>query len=347
MTSIATFLALCAVGGVHVGSAAQTPVSPDHLRKVALVVGNAGYVNAAALPNALHDASDICSALRQLDFDVICKLNVASKRDFKDAIYQFTGKVDEKSVALFYYAGHGVQLDGLNYVIPINAALRTKSDIEDESLQINYLMNELETRHAALNLFVLDACRNNPFINPIRGYAPALGMASQLYAPQNSIIAMSTGPGQLSLDGAGRNGTFTKNLLAAILMPRQPVEDMLKVASRGTSADAKQLGQRQDPQITTSYSDKFCLAGCAVSTIANAGQLRQKAAELSNLQLTIAETVAQQAELEQQKAALLKQREEISRIRAAVNVEADSAIQSRKVEAPPPAKKPMTILPVF
>ena len=313
---LALVLALGAGGAMSAGQggAARPGSDNDRLRKVALVVGNAAYANALPLANPLNDASDVCGALRRLDFDVVCKLNVATKREFKDAIYEFSGKINEQTVAFFYFAGHGLQIDGLNYVIPTQAALRTKSDIEDESVQINYLMNELEARHAALNIFVLDACRDNPFVSPIRGYAPTLGLASQLYAPRNSIIAMSTGPGQLSLDGAGRNGTFTRNLLKSIFTPRQSVEDMFKEVSGATRAEAKKLGRRQDPQITTSYADRYCLAGCNDGTLA-AGD-GQKAGGLDQLQLALAQTRAKQQELDEQKAALLKKQEEIERIKA-------------------------------
>ncbi len=345
-------LTLCAAG------AWSAPAKPDNsandaLRKVALVVGNAEYANALPLANPLNDASDVCSALRKLDFDVICKLNIASKRAFKDAIYEFSGKLNENSVAFFYFAGHGLQIDGLNYLIPTKAALRTKSDIEDESVQINYLMNELEARRPALNIFVLDACRDNPFVSPIRGYAPTMGLASQLYMPRNSIVAMSTGPGQLSLDGTGRNGTFTKNLLKHVLTPRQTVEDMFKAASGGTRGDAQQLNRRQDPQIMSSYADTFCLGGCgdrrgAAASAPNA--LSQ--AELARLQDSLAATRARQLELEELNSTLLKKQQELEAVREAArqsasNATAEPDVRTRKVEVPDNRPKPIPIVPSF
>ncbi|MEJ7808402.1 MAG: caspase family protein [Telluria sp.] len=312
MHAITHLLLTCGVALCAAGASAS---ANDSLRKVALVVGNGSYSHALALPNPPNDASDVCNALRKLDFEVICKLNLATKREFKDAIYEFSGKLNENSVAFFYFAGHGLQIDGLNYLIPTNAALRTKSDIEDESVQINYLMNELETRRAAVNIFVLDACRNNPFINPVRGYAPTMGMATQLYAPRNSIVAMSTGPGQLSLDGVGRNGTFNKNLLKHLVRPGLGVEEMLKAVSGGTRTEALKEGLRQDPQITSSYADKYCVAGCGDTRLAGAnGQL--SAAELAKLQRSLAQTRATQLELEQQKTALTNKQAELDAMRA-------------------------------
>ena len=284
--------------------------------KVALVIGNAGYTEASPLKNSGNDASDMCAALKKLGFDVICKLDIATKREFKDAIYEFTGKVNSRSVALFYFAGHGLQIDGLNYLVPVNAALRTRSDLEDESVQINYLMSELDARQAALNIFLLDACRDNPYANPTRGYVPRLGLASQLFAPRNSIIAMSTGAGQLSLDGDGRNGTFTKNLLQHLGTPRQSIEEMLKAASSGTRADASRLKRQQDPQITMSFTDKFCLAGCSdAAPRSDDSQLAARTTELNRLQATIAETRVKQAELDAQRALLLERRAELDVLR--------------------------------
>lgn len=337
MTSLARmFLALLltlVASGVLAGeerSAASVPAG--ELRKVALVVGNGLYANALALPNTSNDANDVCAALKRLDFDVICKLNIGSKREFKDAIFDFTGRINEKTVAFFYFAGHGLQIDGLNYLVPTNAALRTKSDIEDESVPVNYLMNELESRHAALNIFVFDACRNNPFINPIRGYAPTLGLASQLYTPRNSILALATGPGQMSLDGTGRNSTFTKNLLRFMPTPRQSVEEMLKAASGAASADARRLGHLQDPQLTISYTDKYCLAGCTDRALAADGAARHaKAEELDTLQATIAQTKAKQLELDEQKAALLKKQAELAALEA--NLKSAAALQAERAQS--------------
>jgi uncharacterized caspase-like protein len=301
--------------------------------KIALVVGNAKYANALPLNNSSNDASDMCAALGKLGFEVICKLDIATKRDFKDAIYEFTGKINQRSVAVFYFAGHGLQVEGVNYLVPVKAELRTRSDIEDESVQLNYLMSELEARNAALNIFLLDACRDNPFANPIRGYVPMMGLATQLYAPRNSIVAMSTGAGQLSLDGDGRNGTFTKNLLLNIGVPGRSIEDTLKAVSLGTRTEAGRLNRRQDPQITISFADRFCLAGCSDAAAVSAAneQLKAKTAELGRLEATIAETRTKQAELDAQQALLQKKRTELDALRLGMeNVESKQEELARR-----------------
>lgn len=401
-----TLLVTVAAPCVCRAQGSKPPEAPP-LHRLALVIGNGAYVNAAPLQNPANDAGDVCAALRELGFEVICKTDLATKRAFKDAIFEFTGRTRKETIALFYFAGHGVQIDGLNYLVPTGAALRTKSDIEDESVQVNYLMTEMDSRQAALNIFLFDACRDNPFVTPIRGYAPQLGLASQLYTPGNTILAMSTGPGQLSLDGSGRNGTFTRSLLKNIGTPRLAVEDMLKAVSRGTGEEARRLGRQQLPQITTSYTERYCLAGCTDAPLAaSAPQLDAKTQEVDTLQQLIGQAKAKQTELDEQKNALLKKQGEVDQLRQSVertqagqaaqdaaqvkrlneeiaqatartqeldaikavlqrkqqeldqsrdrlaqqqaSIELqDKAIQTRKIDPPPPRKKRATIVPTF
>jgi uncharacterized caspase-like protein len=337
MKALPGFLfALLALIAARPAAAAANPETarPAEIRsKIALVVGNSHYVNAAPLKNAANDGNDMCAAFRKLGFDVICRLDVGTKREFKDAIFEFTGKINPDTVAVFYFAGHGVQIDGVNYLIPTKAALRTKSDVEDESVQINYLMSELEGRKAALNLFFLDACRDNPFVDPLRGYVPLMGFASQFFAPRNSIIAMSTGTGQVSLDGDGRNGTFTKNLLQHLGTPNVPVEEMLKSVSLGTRADARKLARLQDPQVTSTYAERFCLAGCGGSGAAASGQetLKTRSAELARLEATINEAKARQAELEKKQEEMDQMRKTLAMQQASIEAK-NKEIQLRSIQ---------------
>lgn len=312
--------------------------APEVQNKVALVIGNSRYTNALPLKNPENDAKDMCAAFRKVGFEVICKLDIATKRDFKDAIYEFTGKVNRNSVAAFYFAGHGIQMDGVNYLIPTTAALRTKSDLEDESVQINYLMSELESRAAALNVFIIDACRDNPFASPIRGYVPALGLASQIYTPRNSIVALSTGPGQLSLDGSGRNGTYTKNLVQHLATPDQSIEDMFKAVGKGTRADAGRFGRQQDPQTIASFTERFCMGGCGeAATPRGREPARPEADRLQAIR---------QNELEAERQALLKKQDDVDRLRQSLaaqqaRMEAEQNTRTRAI-APPekPPEKP-------
>jgi hypothetical protein len=321
-------------------------------RKIALVIGNAIYENAPKLPNALNDANDMCASLRTIGFDTTCKSNISSKRQFKEVLYNFTEQITKGTVVLFYFAGHGVEMDGVNYLIPTKATLMTKSDIDDESVQLNYILREFSARRAALNIFMLDACRDNPFLNPLRDYVPRLGFATQLDIPGNSILAVSTGANQVSMDGDGRNGTFTKNILQSLATPNIPVSDMLQQAMLATTTEAGSKGKIQNPMVTFSFHGKYCFGGCVGDPPTNSAlvseqeEITKKREELARLQASIdeakakqqqieserqasiAQAMAKQREIELERQALLKKEAEISNIREAVRTTEAKAVAS-------------------
>ena len=343
----------------------QTQLSKSS-KKLALVIGNGIYENAPKLPNALNDANDMCATLRTLGFETTCKSDISSKRQFKEVLYNFTEQINKGAVVLFYFAGHGVEIDGINYLIPTKAALMTKSDIDDESIQLNYVLREFSARRAALNIFVLDACRDNPFLNPLRDYVPRLGFATQLDIPGNSILAVSTGANQVSLDGDGRNGTFTKNILQSLATPNIPVADMLQHAMWSTTTEAGRKGKIQNPMVAFSFHGKYCFGGCVGDLPVNSAltseeeEIARKREELARLQASIdeakakqlqiemerqasiAEARAKQQEIESEKQALLTREAEMSKVReagkAAKSIAADSdaakqALLSKEREA--------------
>lgn len=321
-------------------------------KKIALVIGNAIYENAPKLPNALNDANDMCASLRTIGFDTTCKSNISSKRQFKEVLYNFTEQITKGTVVLFYFAGHGVEMDGVNYLIPTKATLMTKSDIDDESVQLNYILREFSARRAALNIFMLDACRDNPFLNPLRDYVPRLGFATQLDIPGNSILAVSTGANQVSMDGDGRNGTFTKNILQSLATPNIPVSDMLQQAMFATTTEAGSKGKIQNPMVTFSFHGKYCFGGCVGDPPTNSAliseqeEITKKREELARLQASIdeakakqqqieserqasiAQAMAKQREIELERQALLKKEAEISNIREAVKTTEAKAVAS-------------------
>lgn len=309
----------------------------EPMKKFALVIGNSKYDNAPVLPNTINDATDMCSALKALKFDVTCKTNVASKREFKDVLYEFTDKVDKNSVMLFYFAGHGVEVEGVNYLIPTKAALKTKSDIDDESVQLNYVLREFSARRGGLNIFILDACRDNPFLNPLRDYVPRLGFATQMDIPANSILAVSTGANQVSLDGAGRNGTFTKNVLAALAELHLPVTEVFRNAMMSTTADARRMGKEQAPMVTFSYNAKYCFGGCTGEPPATRlkdneeEEIVKRREELVNLRAAIAEAQARQSQIESERQALLDKQADINRLREAIR-EAEARREASNAE---------------
>ncbi|CAG0979535.1 hypothetical protein RHDC4_01794, partial [Rhodocyclaceae bacterium] len=175
------------------------PVAADE-KRVALVVGNAAYPS-SPLKNPVNDARAISAKLKALGFEVITRENVAQK-DMTRAITQFGEKLARKgAVGLFYYAGHGMQVRGKNYLIPVDAQISSEASVRSEAIDVDSMLEQLST--SALGIVILDACRNNPFERRFRG---ASGGLAQMDAPKGTLIAYATAPGKVASDGDGRNG---------------------------------------------------------------------------------------------------------------------------------------------
>lgn len=177
--------------------------------RFALVVGNSAYKE-APLKNPVNDASDIASVLAKCGFQVTLELDVSLK-EMKTAVTRFGEKLRKSGgVGLFYYAGHGMQLKGRNYLIPIGNKIHSASDVEFETLNASRILGKMADADNKLNIVILDACRNNPFARSFRSISSGL---AQMDAPKGTLIAYATAPGSVAADGEGRNGIFTKYLL--------------------------------------------------------------------------------------------------------------------------------------
>lgn len=190
--------------------------------RVALVIGNAAYPGVGALRNPVHDATDMAAKLRTLGFDVILRTDVRQKEMLR-SLTEFGNKIQPGSEALFFYAGHGMQVRGRNYLVPVDADIRSESSVSSETVDVDQLLDKLTS--ARLSMVILDACRNNPFERSIRGGGQGL---AQINAPTGTLIAYATAPGKVAADGEGRNGRYTEELLAAIDTPGIKVEDVFK-----------------------------------------------------------------------------------------------------------------------
>ncbi|MDX2155621.1 MAG: caspase family protein [Hyphomicrobiaceae bacterium] len=188
-------------------------------RRVALVVGNSAYQHTAALANPRNDASDMAGALERTGFEVIVALD-AGKTDMDRALRAFADKVASADVALFYYAGHGLQVGNQNFLVPVEARLARERDLEFEAVKLDFVLRQMEIdRDGKTTIVMLDACRDNPLT---RNLARSMGTRStavgQGLAPAatgvGTFIAYSTQPGNVALDGAGRNSPFTAALLS-------------------------------------------------------------------------------------------------------------------------------------
>lgn len=220
--------------------------------KIALVIGNAKYAGSAALNNPENDAKDITAALKKLDFQVVEKLNL-SQKEMNKAIGDFGKKIDKDTVALFYYAGHGLQLKGKNYLVPIDASISAEPQIRSESIDIETVFDQME--NSGTSIVILDACRNNPFEKKMRGGSNGL---AQVDAPQGMIIAYSTAPGKTALDGDGRNGVYTQELVKIIGMPNLSIEQVFK---RVRASVSKHSDGSQIPWETSSLTGDFYFVG--------------------------------------------------------------------------------------
>ena len=231
-------------------------------KRVALIIGNADYARVPKLDNAVHDARDICKVLRELAFETLCFENLATRRDMKNAISTFVDQLSKGAIGLFYYAGHGLQIKGENYVIPIGATINVEADVEDETLGLYYVMQRLDEARNSFNLIILDACRNNPIKKSRIG---GEGGLAQMDAPAGTMIIYATGPGKVAVDGdaSSRNGLFTAQLLKNISRPGLQVEEMFKAVVKGVQEDSKKLaGIAQTPWMNSNFSGSFCFAGC-------------------------------------------------------------------------------------
>jgi uncharacterized caspase-like protein len=204
--------------------------------RVALVIGNGAYPT-APLRNPVNDARLMTDALRALGFNVEAYENLSQKQ-MNRAIKTFGARLSDRGavVGLFYFAGHGMQVNGRNYLIPIDAEIRHESDVDIESVDVGTLVAQMEAWKNRLNIVVLDACRDNPFAGRFRSLAR--GLAS-MDAPAGTLIAYATAPGRIALDGPGPNSPYTAALAKAIALPGLRIEDVFKRVRQAVRAETR------------------------------------------------------------------------------------------------------------
>ena len=191
--------------------------------RIALVIGNSEYINVSRLNNPVNDANDISNILSRLQFKVVKIIN-ATRDQMYSAINSFLKELDDNAVGLFYYAGHGMQIDGKNYLIPIDCEATTKEKTVFSSYCMEDYLNGIAVYRGKTNICILDACRNNPFANS-RGMVS--GFSAFISQPQGTIIAFSTSPDSPASDGIS-NGLYTEVLKDSLLIPNIKIEDMFK-----------------------------------------------------------------------------------------------------------------------
>ncbi|GCE58359.1 GUN4 domain-containing protein [Microcystis aeruginosa] len=228
----------------------QNRPNTQQQQRIALVIGNANYT-VGKLKTPLNDATDMANALKELGFEVIL-LKDSSKRQMDDALDQFTTRINQGYVGLFYYAGHGMEVEGENYLIPVNAHIKYEKDVEYESMPLGKILGRMEDSGNRINIVILDACRDNPFRKFWRSSSRGLTAPSQ--ATSGTLIAFATAPGKVASDGTGRNGLFTSYLLKYIKTPNMEVDSMLQ---KVRSDVAQNTNNYQVPWTSSSLIGEF------------------------------------------------------------------------------------------
>jgi hypothetical protein len=222
-------------------------------QRTALVIGNSTYRNAPLL-NPVHDAEDMAALLKKSGFDVDLRLNV-TRRQMKKSIQALGDRLRHGGIGLFYFAGHGVQVNGINYLIPIHADIKTEADVPYEAVDANRVLSQMQQAGNRLNMVFLDACRNNPFARSFRSAGRGL---APMDAPRGSLVSFATAPGHVAADGNGRNGIYTRHLLKQMAKKNLELSRMMKQVRLGVRSDTR--GQ-QTPFELSSLTGDFYFQG--------------------------------------------------------------------------------------
>ena len=220
-------------------------------KKVALIIGNSEY-KVGPLTNPVNDATSMSKMLTNLGFEVITALDL-DKANMDKIVNRFVQELETADVGLFFFAGHGVQVQGANYLIPINAQLHSQNQIPKVSLSANDLMLKMEASKVKTSIIILDACRNNPFAPASRSMGTTNGLA-RMDAPTGSIVIYATAPGKTASDGRGDNGLFTGHLLDNMSVPGRSIFDIAIATRRAVMTASK---GKQVPWELSSLTQQF------------------------------------------------------------------------------------------
>jgi uncharacterized caspase-like protein len=228
-------------------------------KRVALVVGNSTYVNVPRLDNSKNDARVMADTLRAVGFTLVGngpRLDL-DKSSFDAVVQEFGNQAQGADVALFYYAGHGVQVRGGNYLVPVAANPTRESDVDFQMLDANLVLRQMEDAGTKLNIVILDACRNNPFGG--RGLRATSSGLAQMRGPEGTLISFATQPGAVALDGADGNSPYTKALVHTVT---QPGLDIFRTFNEVGLQVASATGGAQQPWYSASpIRGNFYFAG--------------------------------------------------------------------------------------
>jgi len=217
-------LLLSASGVLRAPSAEAEP-------RVALVIGNSAYQSLPSLRNPVNDARVMDEALSAVGFEVT-RLENATKAQIEAGLSKLTKPRETWAVGLVYYSGHGIQMNGRNYLLPVDAKIDTATSVGTEGVSVDDVIDQMTRKKFRINIIILDACRDNPFVSPNRSvgspFRDISGGLALIEAPANTVIAFSTAPGKVAADGGGENGLYTAELIRSIGIPRASIETVFK-----------------------------------------------------------------------------------------------------------------------
>ena len=217
--------------------ASVLPVAAQGAReepKIALLIGNSAY-REAPLRNPVNDVRAMARTLRELGFTVLAHENTG-KRAMETAILEFGRRLADGGVGFFYYAGHGLQVRGRNYLVPVDADIESEAATRIAAVDVDLLLEQMAEAKNRVNVVILDACRNNPFERRLRGASKGLAAVD---AARGTLIAYATAPGSVAADGEGANGLYTEELLKALRVPGLKVEEVFKQVRVGVTSRSK------------------------------------------------------------------------------------------------------------
>jgi uncharacterized caspase-like protein len=221
-------------------------------KRIALVIGNSAYQNVAPLDNPANDATLMAQTLKDLGFSLTggsAQLNL-TKPALDDAVQEFGRQVQGADVALFYYAGHGVQVRGSNFLVPVNANPTREADVDFQMVDVNVVLNQMQASGTRLNMIILDACRNNPFGG--RGLRSSAGGLAQIRAPDGTLISYATQPGNVAQDGSDGHSPYTRALAATM---KRPGLDVFQTFNEVGLSVKRTTGGAQQPWVSSSPID--------------------------------------------------------------------------------------------
>ena len=247
---LAFALLVAAPAGAQDRGLSMVGAGHDSEARTALVIGNARY-EASPLRNPANDARLMARTLSAMGFDVRSHTDL-DQNGMKRAIRDFGRRLrDEGGVGLFYFAGHGMQVNGENYLIPVGASVESESDVDIEGIRIAEVLAKMDGARNRMNVVILDACRNNPFARSFRSASRGLAFMN---APSGTLVAYATAPGSVAADGSGDNGVYTQHLVRAMQTEGEAIEDVFKQARAWVQ---QETSGRQVPWESSSLTGDF------------------------------------------------------------------------------------------